>query len=122
LFFQLKVTIQHQHGKKGEDLATAYLQSKGWEILARNWRYKRSEIDLIARDGQILVFVEVKTKSYTRFGEPETSVDDRKAAKIMEGAEQYVFDNDWHGDIRFDVVAITLQPQVDLLHLEDAFH
>jgi putative endonuclease len=116
------MTIQHQHGKKGEMLAVAFLENLGWQVLEKNWRHKRSEIDIIAREGEILVFVEVKAKSYTAFGEPEASVDDRKAAKIMEGAEEYIFSTDWHGDIRFDVIAITLGPHPDIQHFPDAFH
>jgi len=65
-----------EFGKRGEKLAEDHLISKGYKILKKNWRFKRAEIDIIAKDKEgILVFVEVKTRSYTYYGEPEVFVD-----------------------------------------------
>ena len=120
------VTLQKQDktgiGKNGEDTAARHLLAKGYHVIERNWRYKRSEIDIIAEKEGVLVFVEVKTRSYVAYGHPEESVDEKKANKIMEGAEEYIFKVDWHGDIRFDVIAIHLEGNGHkLFHFEDAF-
>ncbi|QSE98073.1 YraN family protein [Fulvivirga lutea] len=110
-------------GRQGEEQAAEYLSKKGYEILAQNYRYKRSEIDLICKHKNLLIFVEVKAKSYTSFGEPELSVDEKKAAKVIEGAEQYIHETNWHGDIRFDVISIVkIKGRFEIKHFEDAFY
>ena len=104
-------------------MAAEYLVSKGYEIVIRNYRFKHSEIDLIVRKNDWLVFVEVKTRSSQTFGHPEEFVDDQKERKILEGAEQYIFENDWQGNVRYDIVAVLLKGEPpEILHLEDAFY
>ena len=111
-------------GNKGEDLACSFLEEKGFKIIARNFRHKRNEIDIIAQDEKAtLVFVEVKAKSSARFGHPEEAVDSKKAARIMEAAEHYIYLNNWKDNIRFDVIAIDLsKDQHEIFHFEDAFY
>jgi putative endonuclease len=109
-------------GNKGEELAANFLADNGYEIVARNYRHKHAEIDLIVRKESWLVFVEVKTRGSVAFGHPEVFVTDKKAAKVMEGAEQFMIDQNWQGNIRFDIVAITLGNQPTIQHFEDAFH
>ena len=110
-------------GKQGEDKAVEYLKQKGYEIMELNYRYKRSEIDIIAQKENLLIFVEVKTKSYNTFGNPEDAVDQKKSDKIMEGADYYIEANDWHNNIRFDIIAIHKQGNTfDIVHFEDAFY
>ena len=110
-------------GNEGERAAATYLENIGYIVLEKNWRFKRSEIDLICKKDDTLVFVEVKTRSYVAFGEPEAAVDQKKAEKVMEGAEEYIFQNDWHGDIRFDIVSILMNDgKQKVLHLQDAFY
>lgn len=109
-------------GNEGENLAAEFLQNKGFEIVARNYRFKHAEIDLIIRTGNMLVFVEVKTRSSSSFGEPEAFVDSRKASKIFEGAEQYTFENNWTGNIRFDIVSVKTGVMPEIVHFEDAIH
>jgi putative endonuclease len=109
-------------GNKGEELAATFLASKSYEIVARNYRYKHAEIDLIVKKDNCLIFVEVKTRSSSSFGEPETFVSDKKAAKVMEGAEQYMIETNWHGSIRFDIVSIKIENTPIIEHFEDAFH
>ena len=110
-------------GKEGEDLAADFLVRQGYEIVERNFRYKRSEIDLIVRKENWLVFVEVKMRSSDAFGYPEEFVDYKKAKNIVYGAEQYTFENNYNGNVRYDVVAITMRDGVpDLKHFEDAFY
>ena len=110
-------------GKLGEDKAVAYLEEKGYEILARNHRHRHAEIDIIAKKNKILTFVEVKTRTNISYGMPEEFVDATKRRLIMKAAEQYIFDQDWQGDIRFDVVSVVItQNTIKIQHIEDAFY
>jgi putative endonuclease len=106
-------------GKNGEKLAAKFLQEKGYLIVARNYRHKRSEIDLIIRKDNWLVFVEVKLRSSSTFGHPEESVNVAKRKKVMEGAAQYLLETNWQGNVRYDIVAITKK---EIVHFEDAFY
>ena len=89
-------------GKKGEDLAAEYLQTKDYQILNRNFRYKKFEIDLICQQKDLLVFVEVKTRTSVQFGYPESFVSVNQKNSIINAAEEYVLEFKWLGDIRFD--------------------
>ncbi|MCE2995186.1 MAG: YraN family protein [Cyclobacteriaceae bacterium] len=112
-----------EKGKAGEDLAARFLLEKGYQILARNYRFKRSEIDIIAQKDNCLVFVEVKWRSTDAFGYPEEFVNEKKAAKILEGADQYIYEANWNGNIRFDIVAIRqINGQTEVVQIEDAFY
>ncbi len=116
------MTDKIKTGNKGEELAANFLINKGYEIVARNYRYKHAEIDLIVKKETLLVFVEVKTRSSTVFGEPESFVTPKKAAKVLEGAEQFMIENDWHGNIRFDIISVKTGSTFLIDHFEDAFH
>jgi putative endonuclease len=109
-------------GRKGEQLAAEFLMKKGFEIVVRNYRYKHAEIDLIIKRDDWLIFVEVKARSSSDFGEPEEFVDARKVNKIFDAAEEYIYTTDWHGHIRFDIVSVKLgkEPVVELF--EDAIN
>jgi putative endonuclease len=110
-------------GREAEDMAARFLESIGYEIVERNYRYKRSEIDLIVRKDNWLVFVEVKMRSSDAFGYPEEFVDYKKAKNIVYGAEQYTYEKRYEGNVRYDVVAISMkngEPQIR--HFEDAFY
>lgn len=109
-------------GQDGEQMAAEYLLRKGWTILEMNYRYRRSEIDLIASYENLLVFFEVKARSNTSFGLPEDFVDDKKAQNIMKGADHYIQEIDWKGDIRFDIISIIKKERMELKHIEDAFY
>ncbi len=98
-----------QFGDKGEDFAVRFLKSIGYEIVERNYRYSRGEIDIIAEDPEtgFLVFVEVKTRHNLNYGEPEYAVTQRKIQQIKRVAELYLFEKEISEiDCRFDVVAI----------------
>ena len=105
-------------GDKGEDQALLFLARHGYTILQRNYRYKRAEVDIIARQDSLLVFIEVKTRKNADFGFPETFVDQRQADLIKSAATAYMEAHNWQQDIRFDIVAIT---NGQLEHFEDAF-
>jgi putative endonuclease len=111
-----------QIGKQGEDLAADFLQRKGFTVVARNYRHRHAEIDLIVQKEDWLIFVEVKTRSSSAFGEPESFVDWKKGRKIMEGAEEYIFSTDWHGHIRFDIISVKLGNPPEVVHFEDAIN
>ena len=72
-----------ESGKYGEQLATRYLEGQGYSILFVNWRYKRWEIDIVAKERDVLVFVEVKSRSMTSFGEPVDFVDQKKRQHLQ---------------------------------------
>ena len=110
-------------GKTGENLAVELLRSKGYEILETNWRFRRSEVDIIAKDGLILVFVEVKTRSYDYFGRPESFVSARKKILLQDAAAAYMHQIHHTWEIRFDIIGILLpsNKQVEMKHFEDAF-
>lgn len=96
-------------GRKGEDLAASYLRDLGWEILARNYRTKLGEIDLVCRDRNSIVFIEVKTRTETDFARPDQSVTQRKQAKLRRLVEEYLAKHGQESaEVRFDVVGVTL--------------
>ena len=113
-------------GQYGETIAAEFLVEKGWRIAARNWRAGRSEIDIIAwTDEEILVFVEVKTRTGEGqgYGGPEEAVDAKKQDQMIRAAGAYMESIDYGWEIRFDVVAVILgNGRVsEIRHVEDAF-
>jgi putative endonuclease len=115
---QSKITI----GKQGEELAAAFLEKKGFTVVARNYRHKKAEVDLIVKKDNWLVFVEVKARSSSAYGEPEAFVDGKKARMIFSAAEEFIFANNWHGHVRFDVVSVKLGRDTEIAHFEDAIN
>ena len=110
-------------GNDGEQAACTHLQEKGYEILEKNYRYRKSEIDLIAKHENWLVFIEVKTRSSSFFGFPEEFVDRKKQLLIFEAADNYVYEKDWNGNVRYDIVSIMVtRGKREIFHIEDAFY
>ncbi|MCU0356246.1 MAG: YraN family protein [Cyclobacteriaceae bacterium] len=109
-------------GKMGEEMAARFMEEMGFQVVARNYRHKHAEIDLIVHRDNWLIFVEVKTRSSTTYGEPETFVDFKKGRKIMEAAEEYIFTTNWRGHIRFDIVSVKLGNPPEIRHFEDAIN
>ena len=92
-------------GRSYENLAALFFEQHGFEILRRNWRAGRKEIDLIVKKDTLLVFVEVKASSSDKFGHPSERVDNRKIANLTEVARQFLITEKISGvDLRFDVV------------------
>ncbi|MDV7352442.1 YraN family protein [Rhodococcus sp. NPDC019627] len=111
-------------GAHGEDLAARYLTDAGMEIVDRNWRSRYGEVDLIAAEGDWLVFVEVKTRRGLGFGSPAEAVTFSKQRRIRLLAVEWLRDSGRHWSrVRFDVVAIMVnragEPQIE--HVRDAF-
>ncbi|MCW5865339.1 MAG: YraN family protein [Anaerolineae bacterium] len=110
------VAPRRRLGNWGEGVAAVQLEAEGYAIVARNWRCAAGEIDLVARDGETLVFVEVKTRRGRAYGAPEEALTPRKAQKLLQLGAQYVYENAL-GDInwRIDLVAIELDARGLLL-------
>jgi putative endonuclease len=110
-------------GRKGENLAASYLREQGWEILERNYRTKLGEIDLVCRDRDSIVFVEVKTRASADFARPDESVTQRKQAKLRRLVEDYLVKHNLESsEVRFDVLGVTLatrRPEFE--HIVGAF-
>ena len=99
---------QHnQLGKKGEDLAAAYLTTHGYEILHRNWRHSHYEIDIIALKGKTLHFVEVKIRSSARFGLPEENVTRKKFQSLQNAADEFLFQHPQYRHVQYDILSIS---------------
>ena len=120
------MAYHNETGKLGEQIAEQYLLDKGWTIAARNYRSGKGEIDLIAwASPELLVFIEVKTRSSEAFGPPEISVDEKKADLMARLANHYMAAIGYEWAIRFDIIAVTLSKKgagtTEVRHLEDVF-
>lgn len=112
----------HQTGKQGEALALTHLRKEGFEILKTNWRCGPLEIDIIAKDGDQLVIVEVKTRHSEQFGEPEALVNKKKQRYLAQAANEYILQSDYMGETRFDIIGVLITPQQCCVnHVKDAF-
>jgi putative endonuclease len=111
-------------GKDGEELAVKYLKSKGYKILDKNYRCSLGEIDVVVKEKDMIVFVEVKTRKSDEFAEPFESVGVRKQAKLRSLAEFYLQEKDYlDREIRFDVLSITVNDkETNIEHIKDAFN
>jgi len=116
-------------GRMGEERAAAYLTRKGYAVLARNWRTRAGELDIIARDGVWLVFVEVRTRrapsdaGLPYAGTGEESVTRRKQQQLVSLASAYLYERPWPGPWRIDVIALDVRDDgsvARLNHLQDA--
>ena len=110
-------------GSEGESIAVQFLKKQGYAIIANNYRTRIGEIDIIARDGQTFVFVEVKTRSNDTFGAPFEAVNTAKRKKMKNVASLYMQKQKKEFPARFDVISITCQPngQKTIRHIKDAF-
>lgn len=108
-------------GRTGEELAASFLTAKGLRVVEKNFRCQAGEIDLICQAGELLVFVEVKTRSGTLFGTPGQAVNRTKVGRMVRAASAYLTREDlWSRSCRFDLVAIVLgQGEPKLEHWED---
>lgn len=112
-----------KQGQEGEMLAKNYLLKEGYEIVELNYRYKKYEIDIIAKKGETMVFVEVKTRKNSTFGEPEIFVTRQKQGFVIAAANQYLKDNNISLESRFDIIAIIqLNNTRTVKHLEAAYY
>ncbi len=109
-------------GKLGEEIAVNYLVGKGYEIVERNWRNTHKEIDIIAKDGETLVMVEVKTRQTDEYGNPDIAVTKKKQRLLIAAANAYLFKNKLDVETRFDIISIIFKDGEPVIeHIEDAF-
>ncbi|MBF0586010.1 YraN family protein [Prosthecochloris sp. N3] len=121
--------IPHDLGRRGEQIAAGWLADQGMRIIRRNYRYRRNEIDIIALDGPVLCFIEVKTRASLRAGHPLEAVTRAKQREIIRTARAFLaFDYPGEPDCRFDVVAIIANgwneddiTDYSLQHIRNAF-
>lgn len=116
------MALHNNLGRLGEKIAKDFLKQKGFIIIALNWRHLHFEIDIIAMHQNILVFVEVKTRSTFKYGFPDESIDHKKENRLREAAEIYIEQKDLHNEIRFDIVSIVKNNfEEKVYHITDAF-
>lgn len=105
-------------GQKGEKLACDFLKKRGYQIIDQNYRTRGGEIDIVAKEGEMLVFVEVKTRVSTAFGYPEEAIDERKQHKLAMTAECYLREyNLYEADYRIDAIGIEMGQDGHLINL-----
>ena len=115
---------QHNElGKKGEQIAVDFLLKKGYEILERNYRFQKAEIDIIAKVKDTLAIVEVKTRSTADFGNPQDFLKPKQIQRLVNATDEFVNTNKLDVEVRFDIIAIVKEnKQYKIEHLEDAFY
>lgn len=112
----------NQLGHQGEQIAQQFLYNKGFDLLDTNWRYKHVEIDIVARDKNTLVFVEVKTRSGDEFGSPLDALSSKKIENLIEAASAYLDQFDEDLEWRFDAIGIVSNEDGSRIeYLADAF-
>ena len=110
-------------GRKGEELAVEHLRSIGYEILEVNWFSHHLEIDIIAKDGNELVIIEVKSRGTDSYEHPSEAVSNQKIRFLVNAAEAYIQEKDMICDTRFDVISIIFYGRsFELEHFKDAFY
>ncbi|MFV0589901.1 MAG: YraN family protein [Draconibacterium sp.] len=110
-------------GDIAEGLAVQHLEKLGYQILDRNWYYGHLELDIVARDGDELVIVEVKARSGLRYEHPSEAVTNTKIKRIVEAADAYIIERNIESDTRFDVITVIFADQkFELEHFKDAFY
>lgn len=115
---------QHNElGKKGEQLAVDFLIKNGYVIMARNYRFDKAEVDIIAQIENILAVVEVKTRSTIDFGNPQDFVKPKQIQRLVKAVDEYVNVNGLDVEVRFDIIAIVKEGKKHTIeHLENAFY
>ncbi len=113
----------NQLGKKGEQLAVDFLLKNGYDIVERNYRFDKAEVDIIAQKSDILAIIEVKTRSTTDFGNPQDFVKPKQIQRLVKAVDEYIITNRLDVEVRFDIIAIVKEDKsFKIEHLEDAFY
>lgn len=117
------MSSNRKKGQVAEEMAVSFLRKKGYKILHTNWIFNHREIDVVAKDGDELVIVEVKMRESAFFENPEDAVSKQKIRFLVDAAEAYLEAYDLDIDTRFDVVGIIMKGQggIEIEHFEDAF-
>ena len=116
------MAIHNQLGKSGEEYAAEYLMSRGYIIRDVNWVSGRHELDIVAFHNDMMVVIEVKTRSNVDWAYPEEAITDKKIRNTILATETYIRMFDLDVDVRFDVISIVgKEPPFEIEHIEDAF-
>jgi putative endonuclease len=116
----MKMAAHNEFGIEGEDKAANYLIREGYTILDRNWRSGHKELDIVAEKDGTLVVAEVKTRTSSKYGNPEDAVTPRKIRNTVLAADAYIRFNRIDLPVRFDIISILSNGDV-INHIEDAF-
>lgn len=113
----------NEFGKIAEDLAVDYLEKKGYQILTKNFRFQKAEIDIIAEFMNIIIVVEVKARGIDALIEPHEAVNKRKIRLIVSAADEFMKERNSDQNVRFDIISVLQDEHKELkiLHLENAF-
>ena len=111
-------------GALGEQLAVQFLLREGYEILARNFRFQKAEVDIIAqREADVIVMIEVKTRNSSYFGDPQSFVTPAKIKLLVKAASEYIIANDLDVEVRFDIIAVLKNEKTEQIeHFPNAFY
>lgn len=113
----------NEFGKQGEQMATDFLLSQGYQILARNYRYLKAEVDIIARKGEELAIVEVKSRKDGFLQDLSDTITPKKIKLLVTAADHYVVENDLELEVRFDLVLIVRKKKGFVVeHVKNAFY
>jgi putative endonuclease len=104
-------------GKRGEDLAEEYLKKEGYCVLAKNYKNKYGEIDIIINKGKELIFVEVRSKTEEKFGSPEETVKKKKKEKLEKNALAYTAFHNYNGAYRIDLICVVFSAKGNVLRI-----
>jgi putative endonuclease len=111
-------------GSRGEDIASSYLSANSYQVLERNWRCGRLEVDIIARFNEVLVITEVKTRIGNFIEFPQESVDIRRQKRLIRAANAYIYQSNLNLEIRFDIITVVFDDEINyrITHIENAYY
>ncbi|MFN3640405.1 MAG: YraN family protein [Flavobacterium sp.] len=110
-------------GKLGEEIAANYLDQQGYEILERNWKFEKAEVDILAQKDDFLVAVEVKTRTTDAFGLPQEFLKPAQIKRLVKAVDEYMQQHKITNEVRFDVIAVIIHKKDHTLeHIIDAFY
>ena len=117
------MALHNELGKQGEEMAVDFLLKSDYNILSRNYRYEKAEVDILAQKNGILAAIEVKTRSTNDFGNPQDFVKPKQIKNLVKAVHEYVTENELDVEVRFDVIAIIKEENAYTIeHLENAFY
>ena len=108
-------------GNRGEELAVNYLLQNDYEILRRNYRYLKAEVDIIAKKEDVIIAIEVKTRTSNYFGNPKDFINKKKIQLLTSAMDFYMQKSNLEYEVRFDIISIVGSTSFKIEHIEDAF-